>query len=108
MEHKLVDGIMSLLRQDGFEHVTRQKSSVSQTLAAQQGDLTVVVHISKGGTIATSMARPHAVQTTGLDVAVKATLPGLHGATGIEALRSLRQGGAQTAPVSTPRKSTQA
>ena len=106
MEHKLIDGILSLLRQDGFDNVTRQKSSVSQTLSAQQGDLTVVVHLSKGGALPTSLASPHTTLPKGLDVAVKATLPGLRGATGVEALRSLRQGGGQAASVATLRKPT--
>lgn len=96
MESKLIDGITSLIRQQGFEQVTRQKSTVSQTLAAQQGDLSIVVHLSKGGAIATSHASPQATPTTGRDIAVKATLPGLSGPTGIEALKALRQGGAQT------------
>jgi hypothetical protein len=106
MEHKLIDGIASLMRQEGFENVTRQKSSVSQTLAAQQGDLSIVVHLSKGTAIATSQAGVLAAPAAARDVAVKATLPGLSGPTGLEAMRSLRQGGAQSNVATTQKRST--
>jgi hypothetical protein len=105
MEHKLIGGIASLIRQEGFENVTRQKSSVSQTLAAQQGDLSIVVHLSKGTAISTSQAGVLAAPTAARDVAVKATLPGLSGPTGLDAMRSLRQGGAQS-NVATAQKRT--
>ena len=96
MDQDLIDDIHKLLKQRGFEALTQQRSTVSQTLAGQHGDYNVVVHLSKAGTVPTSAATPHAAAARGLDIAVKATFPGLDGPVGIEALTALRQGGGST------------
>ena len=100
MEQELIDRIATLLRQDGFKRVTRQKSSVSQTLAAERDGTNVIVHISEGGVAPTALAVPHSTAPKGLEIATKATLPGLRasapglsGAPSVEALRAFRQGG---------------
>lgn len=99
MAQELIDRIATLLRQDGFKRVTRQRSSVSQTLAAERDETSVVIHISEGGAAPTSLAVPHSTAPKGLEIMIKATLPGLRASApdlragqGTEALRALRRG----------------
>jgi NADPH-dependent 2,4-dienoyl-CoA reductase/sulfur reductase-like enzyme len=96
-----------LIRRARTARIAAQTRAVARgkTLAAQQGDLSIVVHLSKGTAISTSQAGVLAAPTAARDVAVKATLPGLSGPTGLEAMRSLRQGGAQS-NVATAQKRT--
>lgn len=93
MEKELVDKIASVLREEGFKRLSRQKSSVSQTLTAERDGLHVVVHVSEDQQVPTSAAVAHSTAPKGIDIMMKATLPGLQGVTGTEALRTLRQGG---------------
>ena len=97
MEKELVEKIAGVLREEGFKRVNRQKSSVSYTLTAERDGLHVIVHISEGREVPTSAAVAHSTAPKGLDIMMKATLPGLHGAPGSELLRTLRQGGGGTA-----------
>jgi hypothetical protein len=108
VEKELVDKIAGILREEGFTRVTRQKSSVSQTLTAERDGLHVVVHMSEGREVPTSAAAAHSAAPKGIDIMMKATLPGLHGAPGSEALRTLRQGGSGTASGPRRERSTRA
>jgi hypothetical protein len=98
MERELIDRIGALLRESGFHNLTRSKSSVSQTLAAERDGANVVVHFSEAMTVPTGTAVPHSTAPKDLDIFMKATMPGLSGSTGADALRALRQGGGGAGP----------
>lgn len=93
MERELIDRIATLLRESGFHNVTRRKSSVSETLAADRDGANVVVHFSEVANVPTATAVPHSTAPKDLDIFMKATMPGLAGSTGADALRAMRQGG---------------
>jgi hypothetical protein len=93
MERELIDRIATLLRESGFHNVTRRKSSVSETLAADRDGANVVVHFSEAKTTPTATAVPHSLAPKDLDIFMKATMPGLSGLPGADSLRALRQGG---------------
>lgn len=97
MEHELIDRIASLLREGGFRNLTRRKSSVSETLAAERDGTSVVVHFGQAATAPTATAVPHSMAPKDLDILMKATMPGLTGTPGNDALRVLRQGNSGTA-----------
>ena len=95
MEHDLIDRIASLLRESGFRNLAHHKSSVSDTLSADNDGVRVVVHFSEAAdaAMATATAAPHSTAPKDLSIFMKATMPGLRGEAGPDALRSLRQGG---------------
>jgi hypothetical protein len=93
MQHELIDRIVSMLRESGFRKLVRHKSSVSETVEAEHDGTHVIVHFTEEAIAPTATAVPHAMAPKDLDILVKATLPGLTGAPGIETLLSLRQGG---------------
>jgi CheY-like chemotaxis protein len=92
MEHELIERIASLLRESGFRNVVRRKSSISETLAAEREGTNVVVHITEAMTAPTATAVPHSMAPKDLDILMKATMPGLTGAPGMDTLRTMRQG----------------
>lgn len=98
MEHELIDRIASLLREAGFRNLTRRKSSISETLAADRDGTNVVVHFGEAAAAAapTATAVPHSMAPKDLDILMKATMPGLTGTPGNDALRALRQGNGGT------------
>ena len=92
MEKELVDKIAGILREEGFKRLTREKSSVSYTLAAERDDLHVIFHLREGAELPTSVS--HSTAPKDRDIMQKATLAGLHGVPGnSDALRTLRKGG---------------
>ena len=93
MERELIDRIAALLRESGFHNLTRRKSSISETLAADREGANVVVHFSEATSVPTATAVPHSTAPKDLEIFKKATMPGLSGSTGADALRALRQGG---------------
>jgi hypothetical protein len=100
MEHELINKVATLLRQEGFKNITREKSSLSNTLAAERDGKRVVFHISEARAVETSAAVPHSAAPEGLEISMRAALPGFRVTTPAlrekpdkELLSKLRQGG---------------
>jgi hypothetical protein len=93
MEHIIIEKLLSILREYNFVGIANVKSSTSRTITAQQGNVRAVFHLNSGEDVPSSMAMPHSNGPSSRDVAIAASFPGLGGATGLDALRRLRQGG---------------
>lgn len=93
MEDEMIDRIASMLRESGYRNLTRRKSSISDTLAADRDGTSVVVHFTQAKAAPTAAAVPHSMAPHGLEILMKASMPGLTGSPGMEPLRTLCQGG---------------
>jgi hypothetical protein len=95
MNTQLIDSLASVLRQEGFRSIERRKSSVSTTLTAERDGTTVVVHVNQGELPVSALAVQHSLAPAGLEIMMKASLPGFRAPTQEvegDPLHAIRQG----------------